>query len=214
MLTIPVALRKSVINMVKSSLVSKTRSHAHSSSGKAGISKAAAATSSSRLAPAAAGGFRRIVAAGRGRVIQSPPVRAEILRLARESAGKTAQLRVAYLGTATFDKQDAYDLQARGFADDCGCIVDRVNLTDFTEAKKNLKTIAQILEGADIIAVSGGNTLFAMTRWRRLGVDKMLRRAMDRGAVLCGGSAGAICWFDGGHSDSRDPTTTLHVRPE
>ena len=34
------------------------------------------------------------------------------------------------------------------------------------------------------------------------------KTAMDRGAVLCGGSAGAICWFDGGHSDSLDPTTT------
>ena len=32
-----------------------------------------------------------------------------------------------------------------------------------------------------------------------------LRAAMERGAVLCGGSAGAICWFDGGHSDSMDP---------
>ena len=34
-----------------------------------------------------------------------------------------------------------------------------------------------------------------------------LRRAMERGAVMCGGSAGAICWFDGGHSDSFDPDT-------
>lgn len=30
---------------------------------------------------------------------------------------------------------------------------------------------------------------------------------MESGAVLTGGSAGAICWFDGGHSDSMDPAT-------
>ncbi len=52
--------------------------------------------------------------------------------------------------------------------------------------------IKALISSADIIAVSGGNTLFAMTRWRKLGLDKLLRGAMDRGAVLCGG-AGAIC---------------------
>ena len=41
-----------------------------------------------------------------------------------------------------------------------------------------------------------------MRRWRRLGVDALLREAYARGAVLCGVSAGAICWFDSGHSDS------------
>ena len=50
------------------------------------------------------------------------------------------------------------------------------------------------IAAADIIVVSGGNTLFAVTRWRRLGVDVLLREAMERGAVLCGGSAGAIIW--------------------
>ena len=32
---------------------------------------------------------------------------------------------------------------------------------------------------------------------------------MQKGKVLTGGSAGAICWFDGGHSDSMDPETYL-----
>lgn len=41
----------------------------------------------------------------------------------------------------------------------------------------------------------------------------MLREALDRGVVRCGGSAGAICWFDGGHSDSRDPTTVKSPKP-
>lgn len=56
---------------------------------------------------------------------------------------------------------------------------------------------------------SGGNTLFAMDFWRALEVDKLFHEAAARGVVLCGGSAGAICWFDGGHSDSQDPATHL-----
>ena len=50
--------------------------------------------------------------------------------------------------------------------------------------------------------MGGGNTLKMMRRWRHLGVDELLRDAFGRGAVLCGVSAGAICWFERGHSDS------------
>jgi dipeptidase E len=56
--------------------------------------------------------------------------------------------------------------------------------------------------GADIVYVGGGNTLQMMRIWRRLGVDKLLRSAWENGTVLCGISAGAICWFGSGHSDS------------
>ena len=41
-----------------------------------------------------------------------------------------------------------------------------------------------------------------MRRWRRLGVDRMLVDAHRRGTVLAGLSAGAVCWFRFGHSDS------------
>ncbi len=41
-----------------------------------------------------------------------------------------------------------------------------------------------------------------MRIWRRLGVDKLLKSAYLRGTVLSGISAGSICWFDSGHSDS------------
>jgi dipeptidase E len=41
-----------------------------------------------------------------------------------------------------------------------------------------------------------------MKLWRRLGVDRLLRQAWNKGTVLCGASAGSICWFASGHSDS------------
>ena len=48
----------------------------------------------------------------------------------------------------------------------------------------------------------GGNTLQMMRVWRRLGVDKSLKSAYENGTLLSGISAGSICWFDSGHSDS------------
>merc|ERR1712079_867195 len=71
-----------------------------------------------------------------------------------------------------------------------------------------------IASEADIILVSGGNTLFTIDRWQNLGLTKAFQTARDRGCVLCGGSAGAICWFDGGHSDSGDPDTWVAVGKE
>jgi dipeptidase E len=50
--------------------------------------------------------------------------------------------------------------------------------------------------------VGGGNTLQMMRVWRHQGVDKLLTSAYENGTVLSGISAGAICWFDSGHSHS------------
>jgi dipeptidase E len=55
---------------------------------------------------------------------------------------------------------------------------------------------------ADIIYVTGGNTQMAVEIWRKTGVDRLLRQAWEKGTVMSGLSAGAICWFESGHSDS------------
>jgi len=54
----------------------------------------------------------------------------------------------------------------------------------------------------DVIYVGGGNTANMLAIWRVHGVDKILRTAWERGVVLAGWSAGAICWFEGGLTDS------------
>lgn len=64
------------------------------------------------------------------------------------------------------------------------------------------RQIADTIDAADIIYVGGGNTLMMMRLWRRMGVDHLLRAAHRRGTILSGISAGAICWFEAGHSDS------------
>lgn len=56
--------------------------------------------------------------------------------------------------------------------------------------------------GQDVIYVGGGNTVSMLAVWRAHGLDIVLREAWDRGAVLCGLSAGALCWFEGGTTDS------------
>ena len=60
---------------------------------------------------------------------------------------------------------------------------------------------AKILS-ADAIYINGGNTFRMMRIWRRYGVDKLLKQAYRQGIVMSGHSAGAICWFTYGCSDS------------
>jgi peptidase E len=58
------------------------------------------------------------------------------------------------------------------------------------------------LLGQDMIFVGGGNTANMLAIWRVHGVDEILREAWESGIVLCGVSAGAICWFESSVTDS------------
>jgi peptidase E len=54
----------------------------------------------------------------------------------------------------------------------------------------------------DVIYVGGGDTANLLVLWRRHGLDLLLRRAWSQGMVLAGVSAGMLCWFKGGVTDS------------
>ncbi|MBP6103495.1 MAG: peptidase E [Gammaproteobacteria bacterium] len=66
----------------------------------------------------------------------------------------------------------------------------------------------QVLE-QDLIFVGGGNTRSMLALWREWGMDQILKEAYDKGIVLCGSSAGAICWFEACVTDSVWPLGTL-----
>lgn len=142
---------------------------------------------------------RRIYAAGSGEDMMSlKETVQEVINL----SGK-ATPHVLYLGTATYDEAGPQRNQTQAFLN-AGCSVDNLNV-----AVKNMSTadIRSKLSQADIVLVSGGNTLFARDRWVRLGVPTLLAEALSNGTVMAGGSAGGIVWFDAGHSDSMQPAS-------
>jgi peptidase E len=57
----------------------------------------------------------------------------------------------------------------------------------------------------DVILVTGGNTANALAIWRTHGFDAILREAWEHGVLLTGWSAGMICWFEHGVTDSFGP---------
>ena len=66
----------------------------------------------------------------------------------------------------------------------------------------------EVFLSMDGIVVSGGNTLNQQAIWKAQGIDEVLRKAWDQGVVLGGASAGSLCWFEEGTTDSRPKELT------
>jgi dipeptidase E len=73
----------------------------------------------------------------------------------------------------------------------------------FIASSRQTKSWDEVLLSMDAIVASGGNTLNQQAIWKAQGIDVILRQAWDRGIVLGGASAGSLCWFEEGTTDSR-----------
>jgi dipeptidase E len=65
--------------------------------------------------------------------------------------------------------------------------------------------LRELVLAQDVIYVSGGSTTNALAIWRAHGFDAVLREAWEAGIILAGWSAGMICWFEAGVTDSFRP---------
>ncbi len=106
--------------------------------------------------------------------------------------------RVLWVGTASAeDPRDSlriYDLYA-GLAE-----VTRLEFFPWPPAG-----LRELVLEHDIVVVGGGNTVNMLAIWRAHGFDRVLREAWEAGVVLTGSSAGMICWFESGVTDSFGP---------
>lgn len=114
--------------------------------------------------------------------------------------------RVLFLGTATGD-DSAYIVSFYETYHADRCVPFHLRLFH-----RSVRDLRQFVLGFDVIHVGGGNTANMLDVWRRQGLDVVLREAWETGAVMTGGSAGGLCWFAGGTTDSFGPD--LQVFPE
>jgi peptidase E len=144
--------------------------------------------------------MRRILAIGGGGFLMedvASPIDAFILEL----TGKPKP-RVCYLGTPSGDIPDGIEKFYKAFP------VDRCepsHLAFFRMPSPGSAPLAHFhkhLIEQDAIFVGGGNTKSALGVWREWTADRTFREADARGVLLCGVSAGAMCWFEAGITDS------------
>lgn len=79
----------------------------------------------------------------------------------------------------------------------------------FIDSLTQTRSWAEVILGVDGIVASGGNTLNQQAIWRAHGLDLLLRRAWQQGIVLGGASAGGLCWFESGSTDSRPQALSI-----
>jgi len=106
---------------------------------------------------------------------------------------------VLFVGTASRDSEQYIQSITQEYSN-LGCEAQSLCLV--TKSYKDSEMDA-LLAWADIIFVGGGDTISMMRIWKQYGLDKKLKHIYETdSAVLTGISAGAICWFNCGHSDS------------
>lgn len=108
--------------------------------------------------------------------------------------------RICYLPTASGDNDE--NIRYWGFV--CKTLgIEPYVMKVWIDSDTQRQSFEEVLLSMDAIVVGGGNTLNMMGIWRYQEIDAALRKAYERGIVLSGGSAGSLCWFAGGVSDSR-----------
>jgi len=108
--------------------------------------------------------------------------------------------RVLFIGTASHDAEGYIETMQHVFTG-LGC--DEVRALELTRKEYSEKELREAVFWADIIYVGGGDTIFIRNEWKKQGVDVLLREVYEKDtAVLMGISAGAMCWFDSGCTDS------------
>ena len=137
--------------------------------------------------------MRRIVACG-GQQLLYPALVRYVLGLARRR-----RPRVLFLGTASGDGAGYLLTFYQAFAG-VDCEPSHLALFDRT-----VDDIDAFVRSQDVVIVGGGNTANMLAIWRLHGVESALRSAYAEGTVLSGWSAGCLCWFEGGVTDSFTP---------
>jgi len=136
---------------------------------------------------------RKILIAGGGFVS------APFIRYMGQLTGKPRP-RICYLPTAVGDQPSAIV----SFYKACATLdVTPLIQASFIASTEQKESWEDALLSMDAIVASGGNTLNQQAIWRAQGIDVVLRQAWERGIVLGGSSAGSLCWFEEGTTDSR-----------
>lgn len=140
---------------------------------------------------------KNIIAIGGGELgeLETLPIDRAIVKLVKKKNPKAL-----FIPTASSDAIGYWDTFQAVYGKKLECETDVLFLI---REKLSSKQIKEKILSSDIIYVGGGNTLHMLRIWKKYGVDKLLRKAYEKGITLSGLSAGAIAWFRYGSSDSR-----------
>ena len=142
---------------------------------------------------------KRIIAIGGGEIKNKTTLEIDryIASLAKEHAGDV-RANALFIGTASHDSMPYFNSFRKTYTSVFD-IKAEVALIVYGEMDK--QKIADKIDKADCIYIGGGDTLFMLEKWKEFGLDQLIIDAYNKGKIICGLSAGAICWFNDMYTD-------------
>lgn len=143
---------------------------------------------------------KRIIAIGGGELKERTTLKIDeyIAGLAKAHAGEK-RANALFIPTASHDFMPYYNTFHKVYTGVFDIKTD-VALTVFKEP--DLERLREKFLKADMIYVGGGDTVFMMESWKKTGLLELIQDAYNRGVIIAGLSAGAICWFSDIYTDS------------
>ena len=144
--------------------------------------------------------MKRIIAIGGGELREKTTLKIDeyLATLAKEHAGEN-RANALFIPTASHDFMPYYNTFHKVYTGIFNIKTD-VALTVFKDV--DMEKMKAKFEKADLIYVGGGDTVFMIEHWKKTGLLELLKAAYERGVILAGLSAGAICWFTDIYTDS------------
>jgi dipeptidase E len=142
---------------------------------------------------------KRIIAIGGGEIKNKTTLEVDryIANLAKERAGEK-RANALFIGTASHDSMPYFNSFRKTYTS----VFDiKAEVALMVYGEMSIEKIKGKIELADMIYVGGGDTVYMLEKWKETGVDKMLLDAYEQGKIICGLSAGAICWFKDMYTD-------------
>lgn len=144
--------------------------------------------------------MKKIIAIGGGELKDRTTLKIDeyIANLAKARAGDR-RANALFIPTASHDFMPYYNTFHKVYTGVFDIKTD-VALTVYKEV--DLSHLEEKFEKADMIYVGGGDTVFMIESWKKTGMLELIQKAYDRGVIIAGLSAGAICWFEDIYTDS------------
>lgn len=128
---------------------------------------------------------------------ETEPIDKEIIRLTEKQ--KPNFLFIVHSQAQSMEIEEAYyQTMKKIYGEKFGCNCQDLKSTEL----QNIEIVKEKIKWADIIYEGGGDTITMLNLWRKTGFDKVLWDAWNSGKVICGISAGAVCWFRACSSES------------
>lgn len=153
--------------------------------------------------------MKQIIALGGGGFSMEPDNPLLDLYILQQSQKETP--KICFIPTASGDA-DSYIARFYDFFGKQNCEPTHLSLF-----KPPAQALEEFVLSQDILYVGGGNTKNLLALWKEWGLDRIIEKAWKQGIVLAGISAGSICWFEQGITDSfgaeLQPLTCLGFLP-